>query len=171
MDKDVASVTPTSRFCMQTVCEPIDYSKDITIVEYGAGAGVFAKFLLDKMTPDSSFIMFETNERLFDRLQKINDPRVTSYNESVEHVEDLLSGEVAGNVDFIISGIPFSFLDDETTNSILDQSKRILKKGGAFLAYQTSGHLKEPLQQTFGNVSTEWEWRNIPPMTVYKAVK
>ena len=171
MDKDVASVTPTSRFCIRTVCEPIDFSKDITIVEYGAGAGVFAKYLLKEMSPDSSLVMFETNEKLFERLQKIDDPRVSSFNESVEYAEELLSGEEAENVDFIISGVPFSFFDDRTTDSILSQSYRILKDGGAFLAYQTSGHLKEPLQQTFGNLTTEWEWRNIPPMTVYKAVK
>lgn len=171
MDKDVASVTPTSRFCIRTVCKPIDFNKDIFIVEYGAGAGVFADYLLDKMTADSSLVMFETNERLFDRLQKIGDSRVASLNESVEHVEELLLGEEAGKADYIISGIPFSFLDDTNKASILDQSSRILKEGGMFLAYQTSGHLKEPLERTFGNVTTEWEWRNIPPMTVYKAVK
>ncbi|MGK7369247.1 MAG: hypothetical protein ACNS64_03445, partial [Candidatus Halalkalibacterium sp. M3_1C_030] len=70
-----------------------------------------------------------------------------------------------------ISGIPFSFLDDEQRKSILEQSKNILKDGGGFLAYQTSGHLKEPLENIFGNVETEWEWRNIPPMTVYRAFK
>jgi phospholipid N-methyltransferase len=54
---------------------------------------------------------------------------------------------------------------------ILQKSKRILHSVGQFLAYQTSGHLKTPLYQVFGNVYTQWEWRNIPPMTVYKSVK
>ncbi|TYP93835.1 Phospholipid N-methyltransferase [Fodinibius salinus] len=170
-DKDVASVTPTSRFCVRSVCSPIDFTKDITVVEYGAGAGVFSRYILQNMTADSKLFLFETNEILFEKLEQINDPRAICYDESVEFVSKLLPDETIGEVDFIISGIPFSFLDEDTKSSILSQSSRLLRDGGKFLAYQTSGHLKEPLRQTFGNVKTEWEWRNIPPMTVYEAEK
>lgn len=170
-DKDVASVTPTSRFCVRTVCEPVDFSDDLTIVEYGAGAGVFAEYLLERMTPKSQLIMFETNNILFEKLNKIDDPRVRCVNRSVEYVGDVLEEKLVGNVDFIISGIPFSFLKKKVKKSIMRQSRNILKPGGSFLAYQTSGHLKKPLQETFGNVSTQWEWRNIPPMTVYRSEK
>lgn len=170
-DKDVASVTPTSSFCVRKVCAPIDFSQDVTIVEYGAGAGVFAEYVLQRMTSDSRLIMFETNELLFEKLQQIDDPRVQCFNESVERVAELLDEELIGQVDFIISGIPFSFLDEKATHAVLGQSLEILKPGGSFLAYQTSGHLKEPLRKFFGNLSTQWEWRNIPPMTVYRANK
>lgn len=171
-DKDVASVTPTSQFCVRHVCEPINFHEDITIVEYGAGAGVFSKYLLKHMTPDSRLYLFETNDLLFNKLkEEINDSRASFYDRSVEFVSDLLPDDTIGKVDFIISGIPFSFLDDQTRTSILDQSYKLLRKGGKFLAYQTSGHLKEPLERTFGNVLTDWEWKNIPPMTVYEAEK
>jgi len=171
MDKDVASVTPTSRFCIRTVCKPIDFSKDVNIVEYGAGAGVFSKHVLAKMTPDSNLYLFETNDILYKKLLEIKDRRVHFFRKSVEYVTELLDRSLVGDVDYIISGIPFSFLDEDQKKSILEQSKIILKEGGGFLAYQTSGHLKEPLEKTFGNVETEWEWRNIPPMTVYRAFK
>lgn len=171
MDKDVASVTPTSRFCIRTVCKPIDFTKDIKIVEYGAGAGVFSKYVLDRMTPGSELFLFETNELLYKKLLEISDKRVHFFRRSVEQVSDLLDDEIIGSIDYIISGIPFSFLNEHQKDSILAQSKEILKPGGKFLAYQTSGHLKEPLSKTFGNVETEWEWRNIPPMTVYRAFK
>lgn len=170
-DKDVASVTPTSRWCMEHVCRPIDFSSNITIVEYGAGAGVYADYLLPKMTADSKLIMFETNEILFDKLVERNDPRAICYNRSVEFVDEKIGDELVGNVDYIISGIPFSFLKKNVRMKILEKSKLILKPGGQFLAYQTSSHLEEPLQKVFGNVHTEWEWRNLPPMTVYRAVK
>jgi phospholipid N-methyltransferase len=170
-DKDVASVTPTSRYCVQHVCKPIDFTKDLTIVEYGAGAGVFADYLLEQMTTDSKLIMLETNYRLFNKLQTIDDSRVSSHNQSVESVDEVIGKSLVGKVDCIISGIPFSFLDEEVRMKILQKSKKILRPVGQFLAYQTSGHLEEPLQEVFGNVHTEWEWRNIPPMTVYKAVK
>lgn len=167
----MASVTPTSRFCVRTVCRPIDFGEDIDIVEYGAGAGVFAEYLLKHMTPDSTLTMFETNEYLFQKLKEIRDPRVTLFNESVEHVGRMLEEDRKGAIDYIISGIPFSFLDKQVKLSILEQSKAVLSENGAFLAYQTSGHLTDPLQKVFGNAETEWEWRNIPPMTVYRAYK
>lgn len=171
MDKDVASVTPTSRFCVQTVCKPIDFSEDLNIVEYGAGAGVFSKYLLKHMTLNSELYLFETNDILYKKLLEIKNQRVHFFRKSVEYVTELLDDELIGNIDYIISGIPFSFLEESEKKSILEQSKKILKGGGGFLAYQTSGHLKEPLENTFGNVETEWEWRNIPPMTVYRAFK
>jgi phospholipid N-methyltransferase len=170
-DKDVASVTPTSRYCMRHVCRPVDFSRDITIVEYGAGAGVFAHYLLPKMTADSSLIMFETNNRLFQELQKIDDSRAEAHNQSVEYAIEVIGKTLAGNVDYIISGIPFSFLDEKTRLGILQKSRDMLRSVGQFLAYQTSEHLKEPLYKVFGNVHTEWEWRNVPPMTIYKSVK
>ncbi|MCW9706897.1 class I SAM-dependent methyltransferase [Fodinibius salsisoli] len=170
-DKDVASVTPTSKFCMRRVCSPINFNEDLTIVEYGAGSGVYARFLLPKMTPNSQLHLFETNELLFKKLTEINDPRLSFYDQSVEYVTDLLPDQLIGNTDYIISGIPFSFLDEETKASVLDQSINLLKEGGKFLAYQTSGHLEDALHKAFGNVQTDWEWRNIPPMTVYEAEK
>lgn len=170
-DKDVASVTPTSRFCIRSVCKPIDFSRDIILVEYGAGSGVFSRYLLRNMTPDSRLYLFETNKILFEKLCEIDDPRVSFFDESVEYVNSLLPDEVIGNTDYIISGIPFSFLDEGTVSSILHQSYKLLSEGGKFLAYQTSGHLEDSLEETFGNVKTEWEWRNIPPMTIYESEK
>lgn len=170
-DKDVASVTPTSKYCVQHVCRPIDFGEDIRVVEYGAGAGVFSEYLLEKMTRGSKIYLFETNELLYGKLQEIEDSRVECFNESVEKVLELLDERVVGKADYIISGIPFSFLDETDKSSILEQSRKLLKEKGKFLAYQTSGHLKRPLQKTFGNVRTGWEWRNIPPMTIYESVK
>ncbi len=170
-DKDVASVTPTSRFCVRTVCEPVNFDEDITVVEYGAGTGVFSKYLLEHLTDGSRLFLFETNELLFEKLRQIEDPRVIFFDESVEFAHSLLPEEVIGYTDVIISGIPFSFLDEDTRTSILKQSCKLLRKGGKFLAYQTSGHLEDSLEETFGNVKTSWEWRNIPPMTVYESEK
>lgn len=170
-DKDVASVTPTSRFCIRRVCRPIDFSRDQIIVEYGAGSGVFADYLLPKLTPGSKLILFETNDLLFEKLQELDDSRVLLFDKSVEFVTELLQDELIGKTDYIISGIPFSFLDEESKTSVLQQSVELLKEGGKFLAYQTSGHLKEPLKKAFGNLKTGWEWRNIPPMTIYEAEK
>lgn len=170
-DKHVASVTPSSKFCVKKVCNPIHFDRAITIVEYGPGTGVYTRYLLDQMNADSHLIAIETNEAFVRELRSIADDRLVVEQASVEKVLELVPDQKVGSVDYIISGIPFSFLDDETETKLLNDSKKLLKDGGQFLAYQTSGHLKESLDKVFGNVSTQWEIRNIPPMTVYQAVK
>lgn len=168
-DRNVASITPSSSFTVKKATRAVDFSRDITIVEYGPGTGVFSEFLLKNMTPGSRLIMIELNKTFADVLCGIQDERVSVYNESAGQVSDIVLNEGLDAIDYILSGIPFSFLDDSTRNDILEQSSRLLQPDGRFLAYQTSTHLKKPLQQYFKLVSTRFEWRNIPPMCIYEA--
>jgi len=39
------------------------------------------------------------------------------------------------------------------------------------LAYQTSGHLKKPVMEVFGNLTTEREILNLPPYLIYRVEK
>ncbi|MEX0719708.1 MAG: hypothetical protein WD059_03500 [Balneolaceae bacterium] len=170
-DRDVASITPSSQFCVRKLCEKIDFNTSKVIVEYGGGTGVFSKHLLKQMTDDSQLFVFETNDKFYDKLLQIDDPRLKIFNTSVENIQQLLPADVLGNTDHIISGIPFSFFDWEMKISILNKTLETLKNGGSFLAYQTSGHLKKPLTEVFKNYTTDFCWKNIPPYFIYEAVK
>jgi phospholipid N-methyltransferase len=86
-------------------------------------------------------------------------------------VESVLSDDVIGNVDYVLSGIPFSFLEWDRKIEVLQATKKILKDDGKFLAYQTSGHLKKPVMEVFGNFETDFEPLNIPPYFIYKIHK
>jgi phospholipid N-methyltransferase len=171
-DRDVASITPTSMRCVKKVCTNIDFTKDFLLVEYGPGNGVFSKYLLDHMTPGSRLILIESNKDFVDHLKEIfKDPRVEVHNILAGDVETILKADDIGSVDYVLSGIPFSFLKKDRKKIVLDATKRILKEGGHFLAYQTSGHLKKPVQEVFGNLETDFEPLNIPPYLIYKVVK
>ncbi len=171
-DRDVASITPTSTRCVKKVCNHIDFSKDITIVEYGPGDGVFARYLLDKMTAGSRIIMVEANKNFSDFLRdSINDSRAEVHNVLAGDVIEILKPEDIGNIDYVISGIPFSFLKPIRKVKVLESTKTILREGGKFLAYQTSGHLKKPVKHVFGNVQTKREMLNIPPYVIYEVIK
>ena len=168
-DKNVASVTPSSSFTVKKATQKIDFSRDIVIVEFGPGTGVFADYLLGKMSPGSTLIMIELNPNFVKELSQINDPRAHVHEASAEQVGNIVKQHGFSQVDYFLSGIPFSFLDDSTKDSILSASSSLLKHDGYFLAYQTSGHLKEPLARFFDDVQTGFEIRNIPPMTIYEA--
>ncbi|MCH8568601.1 MAG: methyltransferase domain-containing protein [Balneolales bacterium] len=168
-DKNVASVTPSSSFTIKKTTRNIDFSKDVTIIEYGPGTGVFAEFLLKHISPGSRLIMIEMNVDFVHQLKHLKDDRVSVHHASAEQVEAIALEHGLQKVDYILSGIPFSFLDEKVKNRILAATVRLLHPEGIFLAYQTSSHLKESLQSHFSHVETCYEIRNIPPMCIYEA--
>lgn len=170
-DRNVASITPSSRYTVRKVTRKIDFSRDLTIVEYGPGTGVFAEYLLEKMSPASRLIMIELNPDFAEILRRINDPRVSVHQESAEQAEAIAHSCGAQQADYILSGIPFSFLPPPVKDRILSATHRLLREDGYFLAYQTSTHLKEPIRKHFGKVDVSFEIRNIPPMCIYEAQK
>lgn len=170
-DKNVASVTPTSSFGVRRICRKIDFSKSVVIIEYGPGTGVISRALLEKMTADSRLILIEINREFVHELNKIDDRRLQVVEGDVQHIRTILDEAGVGQVDYIISGIPFSFIDAGTKNKILEVSRDVLKPDGKFLAYQTSKHLLPYLSSYFPYVATEYEWLNIPPLCCYEARK
>ncbi len=170
-DPGVASITPTSRYTVDRICRYIDFEKDLRIIEYGPADGVFTKVLLNKCTRGSSLVAIETNDDFVKVLRKIDDARLRVENCSAENVSEIVTSLGWDTVDYILSGIPFSFLGDEVKNNILKQSAKLLHAEGGFLGYQTSSHLKPFLQNHFPEVATEMEYRNIPPMCIYVAKK
>lgn len=175
-DKYIASITPTSEFGVRHVCGKIDFRRSRVIVEYGPGMGVFTRYLLSRMGPESRVILIERNAGFVRLLaQRFPDPRVTIRNVCASNVLSTLEECGVGHADAILSGIPFSFLQYETRWEIVKNSHAALREDGKFLAYQTfyqaNNHLREPLESLFRGVRVEYEMLNIPPMRIYEAVK
>ena len=180
-DRYVASDTPTSRFGVDKVCSKIDFSRSGLIVEYGPGTGVFTTTLLKNMPEDSKLIAIERNPNFCRYLKKhIQDHRLLVFQDSAENILDILkscNGSKELGADYIISGIPFSFLSQSTKDQILSSSYSALKKGGKFLAYQNFFQfqfpqiLKNPVEEIFQNVRTQYVLPCFPPIMVLEAVK
>lgn len=172
-DPDVASVTPSSRFLVQRMCKHIDFDQPAIIVEYGPGTGVFSAHILDRMHDDARLILIESNAAFVDELQQTlgRDARVTIHHDVAQHVQAILEAAGPSRADYVLSGIPFSFLNDKETNELLEQTYNILTEDGAFLVYQHYNHLEQPLRECFDRVDMERELLNIPPVCTYKATK
>ncbi|MEX0593549.1 MAG: rRNA adenine N-6-methyltransferase family protein [Balneolaceae bacterium] len=170
-DPDVASITPTSKRCVRKVCSHIDFDRDLIIVEYGPGDGVFSRYFLERMTEGSKLIMVENNKDFAAHLnESLTDPRARVIHGRAGDIVDHLEPEEVGQVDYVVSGIPFSFLKKDRKIKVLEATQTILKADGRFLAYQTSGHLKKPVMEVFGNYSTEFELLCLPPYFIYEVV-
>jgi phospholipid N-methyltransferase len=176
-DKNIASITPTSRSGVRRVCSKIDFSRNNVILEYGPAAGVFTKYLLNQMSDGSELILIERNPSFVSILKKmIHDPRVTIYHDSAENVIDILSTHNGQKkADYIVSGIPFSFLPEGLRDRVVSDSYLLLNQGGKFLPYQTfyqkDSSLKDHINQHFSSVHTEYCLWNMPPLRIYEAVK
>lgn len=173
-DQDVAAIAPSSSFLVRRVCKWIDFEEDNVVVEYGPGNGVFSEYILDHMTEGSTLVLIETNVDFVETLEEMtaDDPRALVVEDRAENVADILDARNIDEADYIVSGIPFSFLDEDVKHDLLAQTRDVLSDDGKFLVYQNYNHLEDPLRTYFSSVKTEYEPRNIPPTTyAYEARK
>lgn len=173
-DRDVAAIAPSSRFLVRRVCKWIDFDEPAVIVEYGPGNGVFSEHIWERMTEDSTLLLIESNPDFVEMLSEAtaDDPRVIVIDGRAENIVDILKAHDIDAADYILSGIPFSFLDDDVKHDLLTSTREVLSEGGKFLVYQNYNHLEKPLRRHFSSVTKEYEPRNIPPtMFAYEAVK
>lgn len=172
-DRQIGAVTPTSSYGVKRLCAPIDFSKKITIVEYGPGTGVFSKYLLERITPSSKLILIEKNPRFADQLRhNLKDPRVCIHNDTAANVKHILTQHRLSEVDYAISCVPFSLLAPEECAQIVKSTKGILKPDGIFLAFayvtwERFSPIRRLLNTHFDTVQTEREFWNIPPMFIF----
>ncbi len=173
-DRNVAAVAPSSRFLVRRVCKWIDFDRPAVIVEYGPGNGVFSEYIWERMHPESTLLLIESNSDFVKMLTQRagDDPRVIVEEGRAEDVVDILRAHGLDGADYIVSGIPFSFLDEDARHALLARTRDVLSEEGKFLVYQNYNHLEEPLREHFSAVTKEYEPRNIPPtMFAYEAVK
>ncbi|MDN7242471.1 methyltransferase domain-containing protein [Planococcus sp. N028] len=175
-DPNIASITPTSQRGVREVCSKMDLSKKVVIVEYGPATGVFTNYLLEHITPDSMVIAIELNENFVDYLKKnVKDSRLKVHHDSAENIIDIVRSYGLKKVDYVISGIPFSLMDEDTREDVVKRTSHVIRKDGKFLLYQTffqkDEHLKVHLEDYFSKANDQYFMRNIPPLRLYEAIK
>ncbi len=175
-DRYIASVTPTSIYGVRRVCRKIDFAASRVLVEFGPGTGVFTRYLLERIHPEAQLILIERNPNFAEILRRaFGNSRVAVVNDSAANVLTILRERGGFPADYILSGIPFSFFPEELRSQIISRSHSALRPGGKFLAYQTfyqsPAHLRGPLETFFGPIRVEYEMRNIPPLSIYEAIR
>ncbi len=168
-DPWVASVAPTSSAAVRRICQPIDFSRTLTIVELGPGNGAFTRYVCSRLSAASRLLAIERNPQFAAELQSIPDRRLTVVNDSAERLSEIVAREHVPAADAVISGIPFSFFASDRQEHIMRQVASNLKPGGRFIIYQFSSHVGSHLRTVFPRVRQFRIWRNLPPLVVYAA--
>ena len=166
--KMLGSAIPSSRFLINRILRRVDWNTATVIVEYGPGVGVITAEILRRMRPDAALIVFETNDDFVAFLRRsLRDQRLQIVHGSAAEVGTVLAQRGLGQVDYIISGIPYSTMPADVRSAILEASRAALKPQGRFLVYQFSRAALPFLQRVFSQVDVDFEPLNILPARLF----
>lgn len=161
----IGSCTPSSHYLTRKMLSHVDWTKARTIVELGAGTGVFTASILQHKRPDSSFLVIEQDPVM--RADLKHRFPACLYGNQAEDLSYLLKAKGLKQADYIISGLPFMVLPQDTRHEILADIVQSLSAGGQFIAFQYSPCLYPLFRRYFRHVSVSFELRNVPPAFVF----
>lgn len=165
----LGSIIPSSRFLVDRLLGPVDWSRARVVVEYGPGVGTVTRALLKRMPADGRLLAIELNADFADYLRReIRDPRLTVVQGSAADLGAELDRLGWPAADYAVSGIPFSTMPEDIRDSILRVTLEHLRPDGEFLVFQFSDRVRRHLERTFPEVRREFELLNFLPAHCYR---
>jgi phospholipid N-methyltransferase len=166
--QQVGSVIPSSRFLERRVVTLAGVRTSRLVVELGPGTGGTTRAVLRELPRHAKLLCIEIDPHFIALLRRNTDPRLVIHQGSAADLCGILASHGLAGVDAVISGIPFSTMDRELGRRIVEQIHDALRPGGRFIAYQVRGRVGELGRAAFGAPETLREFRNIPPMRIYR---
>ena len=140
----IGSITPSSSFLTSTMLANLPWDHMETIVELGAGTGVFTHFIAKHKTASCQVLIIEQDFNMR-KLLRNNHPTF-HYGAKAEKLDWLLQQYNLPPVDCIISGLPFAAFSDSLRNEIIAAVHRSLRPEGIFVAFQYSLQMRKTLK-------------------------
>jgi phospholipid N-methyltransferase len=164
--RQVGAVLPTSRTAVRAMLDLADVPAADLVVELGAGTGVQTGEILARLRPGARLVAVEIDPKLAALLEKryAGDDRLEVVTDSAENIAAHLGGRRA---DVLVSALPFTSLDGELRQRILDVLPQILGPRGVMVVIQYSPLMLGEFRRRFRSVRwriTPW---NVPPAFLY----
>ncbi len=168
----LGSAIPSSRYLIQRVLDPIDWSSVNTAVEYGPGVGTFTRPILDRMHVSAKLLAIELNADFAELLRAdVNDRRLRVAEGSCADVGRWMNQHNLPQADFILSGMTYTVLPHEVRHKILAGTYDALTPHGTFAVFQYTRAVLPDLQEVFGHVEEDFEPLNILPARIFRCRK
>jgi len=167
----IGAIAPSSKKLAEKMIKHIDFSGERTILEFGAGSGVFTKALLQNMNEHSTLLSFELNENFSTELVTISDSKFSLIFDDVSNFKDHLKERKISKVDYIISGLPLAIFKKEFVDSLLFDISQVLQPDGKYIQFQYSTVSLKTIRQAFSKIQVDFTPFNIPPAFVYSCQK
>jgi phospholipid N-methyltransferase len=172
----VGALLPSSRELAELVTSDLDLHQAETVVEFGAGTGVFTRLIGQRVKAGALVLAFEIDPQLARELHG-EIPGVAIVNDSAERVLDHLRHAGRQSADCIVSGLPWALFPPALQDRLLDAVVAALKPEGRFATFAyvpaawlpTGRRFRKRLHARFPRVeTTHVVWKNFPPAFVYR---
>ncbi|WP_142786345.1 class I SAM-dependent methyltransferase [Changchengzhania lutea] len=118
------AITETSREVEVDICKYISKEDHKTVVEFGMGHGNITREILKTISPTSKLYAFEVNKSFCEHVREtITDDRLIIINDGAEN----LKKHITGNIDAVVSSIPFSFFSKKKGLAIIQSAHDLLR--------------------------------------------
>ena len=168
--KFIGAVAPSSEYLAKKMIEDINFKECNCIIEYGPGTGVFTEKLIARKKENTLLLVIENNKEFYENLFSMYGYKenVKIINDGAENIKKYLKEYNIKQVDYVVSGLPFTVLPVSISNAILKNTKDILSNEGEFITFQYSLLKKNFLEKYFNNVKVKKAMINLPPAYVLK---
>lgn len=164
----IGAIAPSGKALAEKMMVPIDFQRAECIVEYGPGTGSFTREIIKRKKDDTVLLLVEQNSVFCQRMRQEygKAPNVFVIEGSLEKVEECLEQHGQNFADYIVSGLPFTSLSGELSDSILRATKKAIGARGVFVTFQYSLVKRSFFERHFRIADTIREPRNLPPAYV-----
>ncbi len=176
--KEIGALKPASSQLAEAMANSSFLKSAKCVVELGPGTGTITEKIISKISPRCTFFALEINPKLTN-VTKEKCPTATVYSDSALNIKKYLKKHKVQHCDTIISSLPWTFIDKETQQQLLDSLFQSLSPGGRMSTYfhmitpfpLAGRRVKRFLHQKFSKVNKKIVWRNFPPAIVYECQK
>jgi phospholipid N-methyltransferase len=169
--QQVGSVIPSSRFLERRLVSLAGIRGARTVVELGPGTGGTTRAVLQQLHHSARLLTIEIDPHFVSVLQRSSDPRLLVHHGSAANLLEILDRYRLGLPQAVLSGIPFSTMSSSLGRRIVEQIYAALCPGGYFVAYQVRDRIAALGRPVFGAVEVLREFRNIPPVRIFRFQK
>jgi phosphatidylethanolamine/phosphatidyl-N-methylethanolamine N-methyltransferase len=174
--KAVGAVAPSSSSLARQLVESVDWPNTAAVVEYGPGTGSITEEILGQLPPTTMFLAIEISSR-FAEMLRTRFPGLCICEGSVSAVKDHCAANGVGQVDAIVSGLPWASFSEEDQTDYLNATMQVLRPGGQFITYgylqglvlPAGRRFRRKLEDYFSEVLVSKPvWANLPPAFYYR---
>ena len=169
----VGSVIPSSKILIDKMLAPVDWANCKLFVEYGPGVGTFTQHILDRLAPDATLLTIDTNEDFTDYLNsKITDSRLAS-GDRIGGGRPRDHGR-AGLRRGRLHRLGPALLDacrPASARRSPPRPPRHCGRAGRSSSINSRPRCASSSRRIFSRIDKGFEWRNVPPATLFWAWK
>lgn len=174
-----ATIAPSSRHLAHRMALSVELENAKSVVELGPGTGALTNELVRRLRHDAQFLAVELNPVLAADWQR-QFPRYQMAVGSVADLREICSQHQIGNVDCIVSALPWPSFPQELQEAGLEEVVEVLSPGGQMVTFGYHVGMLMPsgrnflrlIEHRFRKVERlKWVWRNLPPAYILRCTK